>query len=132
MKKAGIVFLAIAGMLTFGTLAYATDTRTGDPNASSEPQSMAKDRRVVGELTKIEGDMYVLKDPAGQETRVHVNRSTTKLDRNRTRMERDFQVGDKVEALVTPEGHASLLQIAMAAPPMGGKDADLGQKNDRQ
>ena len=53
---------------------------------------------VKGELLKIQGEFYTVKDQSGNEIRLHVNKET-KIDGNLT-------VGDKIEAQRTPSGHA--------------------------
>ena len=61
---------------------------------------------VKGDLLKIDGDFYVVKDPTGKEIRLHVDK-TSKLDGA-------FKAGDKVEAQATDKDHA--LSIKHAQP----------------
>lgn len=53
---------------------------------------------VTGDLLKVEGEFYVVKDMAGKEIRLHVDK-TTKLDGA-------IKVGDKVAAQATEKNHA--------------------------
>jgi uncharacterized protein YdeI (BOF family) len=53
---------------------------------------------IKGDLLKIEGDAYVVKDMAGKEIRLHVDKTTE--------LEGSFKAGDKIEARVTEKGHA--------------------------
>jgi exosome complex RNA-binding protein Csl4 len=53
---------------------------------------------VAGDVLKIEGDYYVVKDMAGKEIRMHVDKTTE--------LEGSFKAGDKIEAQVTEKGHA--------------------------
>jgi hypothetical protein len=88
MKKLiGLFVFAMALSVGTASLSWAA----GD-KAASGPQA------VKGDLLKIEGDAYVVKDMAGKETRLHVD-ETTKLDGS-------FKTGDKVEAQVTDKSHA--------------------------
>ena len=63
---------------------------------------------VKGDLLKIDGEFYVVKDTAGKEVRLHVDK-TTQLDGT-------FKAGDKIEAQATDKGHAS--SIKQATPKM--------------
>ena len=140
-QPTSIGLVAIAVMLSIGTFTYAAEPQAGKPRPdnvpageapTADPQQIMKEKSVQGELMKIEGAFYVVKNAAGKEVRMHVDKNTTKLDKDRAKMDRDFKVGDKIEAQVTPEGHAVLIQVAMAQPPAGGKGADpqdLARKN---
>ena len=68
-----------------------------DPALSSGQTAGAQ--TVKGELLKIEGENYVVKDASGMEIRLHVSKET--------KAESLPQVGDKIEAQVTAEGHAT-------------------------
>ena len=63
---------------------------------------------VKGDLLQIVGDFYVVKDTAGKEVRLHVDK-TSQLDGT-------FKAGDKIEAQATDKGHAS--SIKQAKPKM--------------
>ena len=77
----GLVAVAIEiEILGFG---MATVSSAAGDMAAPSPQS------IKGDLLKIEGDFYVVKDMSGKETRMHVDK-TTKLDGG-------FKTGDKVE-----------------------------------
>jgi Cu/Ag efflux protein CusF len=53
---------------------------------------------VTGDVLKIEGDSYVVKDMTGKEIRLHVDKTT--------KLEGAFKAGDKIEAQATEKGHA--------------------------
>jgi len=57
---------------------------------------------VKGDLLKIDGEFYVVKDTAGKEIRLHVDK-TSQLDGT-------FKAGDKIEAQATDKGHASSIK----------------------
>ena len=53
---------------------------------------------VIGDLLKVDGEFYVVKDMAGKEIRLHADK-TTALDGT-------IKVGDKVEAQAMEKNHA--------------------------
>src|SRR5438093_749478 len=119
-----IAVMAAAVMLSLGTSIYAVepDPQAGKPRQDNvpagdspqpDPQQIMKARSVTGELVKIDGAFYVIKDASGKEIRLHVDKNTTKLDKDRAKMDREFKVGDKIEARMNPDGHASAIQLAM-------------------
>lgn len=88
MKKlVGVVVLAVA--LSFGLVTLA---------------SAGGEQSVKGALMKIEGEFYVVKDAAGKEVRLHVDKST--------KLEGSFKAGDKIEAQATDKGHAMSIKAA--------------------
>jgi len=62
---------------------------------------------VTGDVLKIEGDYYVVKDTAGKEIRMHVDKTTE--------LEGSFKAGDKIEAQVTEKGHALTITKPLVA-----------------
>lgn len=95
MKKL-IGLIALTAILCFGLapLTYAAD----------EPAA-AGSQTVKGDLLKIEGEFYVVKDTAGKEVRLHVDKST--------KLEGNIRTGDKIEAQATEKGHATSIKPAM-------------------
>jgi ribosomal 50S subunit-recycling heat shock protein len=58
----------------------------------------------MGDVQIIEGEFYFIKDTTGHQVRLHVNNNETQLgDR--------IKVGDKIEARVTSEGHATSITV---------------------
>jgi glycerol-3-phosphate responsive antiterminator len=57
---------------------------------------------VKGDLMKIEGEFYVVKDSTGKEVRLHVDKTS--------KVEGTPKAGDKVEAQVNPDGHATTIK----------------------
>ena len=60
---------------------------------------------VNGDLLKIDGEFYVVKDTSGKDVRLHVDK-TTKLDGAA------FKAGDKVEVQATDKNHAVSIKHA--------------------
>ena len=100
MKKL-IGLLAFAAILSVG---MAPLTYSAEPTA--EPGSQA----VKGDLLKIDGEFYVVKDTSGKEVRLHVDTTS--------RLEGSFKPGDKIEAQATDKGHALSIKPAGAASGM--------------
>ena len=66
-------------------------------------------KMVNGDLLKIDGEFYVVKDlrDAGKEVRLHVDKTTT--------LEGTFKAGDKVEVTATEKDHALSMKHALSA-----------------
>ena len=62
---------------------------------------------VKGDLLKIDGEFYVVKEMAGKEVRLHVDKTT--------KLEGIFKAGDKVEATTTEKDHALSIKHAHSA-----------------
>jgi len=94
MKKL-IGLIALAVVLSFGMAAmtYAAD----------QPMA-AGSQTIQGNLLKIEGEFYVVKDAAGKEVRLHVDKST--------KLEGMLKTGDKIQAEATDKGHALSIKPA--------------------
>ena len=89
-----VILIALATVMVFGTamVSYA-DTQSPAPTAQV----------VMGEVLKIEGDFFTLKDTAGKEVRFRVTKDTELFG--------SFKAGDIVEARLTSEGHAKSVMI---------------------
>ena len=96
--KSFIGFLAFAAILCVGMtpLTYAAEQMAA-------PGSQA----ITGDLLRIDGEFYVVKDASGKEVRLHVD-GTSKL-------EGTFKAGDKIEAQASDKGHALSIKPARGA-----------------
>jgi hypothetical protein len=92
MKKliGPFVFALILGV-GMASLSFAADDLTA-PGAQT----------VKGDLLKIEGEFYVVKDMAGKEIRLHVDKTTA--------MDGVIKVGDKIEVQATEKNHAGSIK----------------------
>ncbi len=90
----------------FGWLAFAAILSVGmAPLTSTAEQMAASDSTIVtGDLLRIDGEFYVVKDSSGKEVRLHVD-GTSKL-------EGTFKAGDKIEAQASDQGHALSIKPA--------------------
>ena len=88
------------------------------PVSSQDTSKPTAPMTVKGDILYIEGEYLVVKEISGRETRVHVN-GETKIVGVAGRL----KSGDKIEALVTPEGHATsvALQGLDSGPSVGGR-----------
>jgi len=93
-KLIGLCILAIA--LSAGI--------TSVTNAADNPAAAASETAIKGDLLKIDGEFYVVKDTTGKEIRLHVDK-TTKMDGT-------FKAGDKVEVQATDKDHAVSIKQA--------------------
>ncbi len=90
MKKLiGLFVFALVLSVGMASFSYAADV-----TESSTPMM------VNGDLLKIDGEFYVVKDQRelGKEIRLHVDKTT--------KLEGAFKAGDKIEAKVTETDHA--------------------------
>ncbi|MCI0428587.1 MAG: hypothetical protein L0Z46_11280 [Nitrospiraceae bacterium] len=100
--------LAFAAILSVGMapLTYAAEPMAA-PGEMAAPGSQAV---IIGDLLRIDGEFYVVKDTSGKEVRLHVD-ATSKL-------EGAFKAGDKIEAQASDTGHALSIKPAGAASGM--------------
>jgi hypothetical protein len=96
MKKLmGLFVIAMALCAGTITMAYAAD----------DMATPASQTAVKGDLLKIDGEFYVVKDTSGKDVRLHVDK-TTKLDGAA------FKAGDKVEVQTSDKNHAVSIKHA--------------------
>ena len=102
-----IGLLAFAAILSVGMapLTYAAEQMAA-PGEMAAPGFQA----IKGDLLRIDGEFYVVKDASGKEVRLHVD-GTSKL-------EGTFKAGDKIEAQASDKGHALSIKPAGAASGM--------------
>ena len=93
--------LVMAAMLSFGLV---TLIGAVEPILTDSSKTMAMPEQIVkGDVLMTEGEFYIVKDITGHEVRLHVNKET--------KMDGKVKVGDKIEAKVTPEGHATSITL---------------------
>ena len=84
-------------LLLFGTLLFAMTTYA--QQQPTTPLHPAGAQTISGELLKIEGETYVIRDAFGKEVRLHVDQNS--------KIEGSPKVGDRIEAKVMEGGWAS-------------------------
>jgi exosome complex RNA-binding protein Csl4 len=83
----------------FGLVVSAHTGYTQEPSAT--PAHPAGAQIVTGEVLKIEGETYVIRDAFGKEVRLRVDQNS--------KIEGSPKVGDRIEAQVLEGGWASIL-----------------------
>ncbi len=78
-------------------------TAAADPATSSQPSSGV--RVVQGELLKIEGEFYIVKEAGGKEVRLRVNKESV--------VDARVKAGQKIDAQVLPDGHVLTIFAAL-------------------
>ncbi|TKS63117.1 MAG: hypothetical protein EWM73_01772 [Nitrospira sp.] len=74
-----------------------------EPIPTDSSNAAASDLTIVRDVQMIEGEFYFVKDTTGHQVRLHVY--------NETKLEDRIKVGDKIEARVTSEGHATSITL---------------------
>ena len=98
MKLLRILFVATAFSVGQGSLGHGSE-----PIPTDSSKAAASDLTILGDVQMIEGEFYFVKDTTGHQVRLHVNNETQLGDR--------IKVGDKIEARVTSEGHATSITV---------------------
>jgi hypothetical protein len=96
----------LISVLTIGfVLGLGAGTFAADPSGAAKTgKDAAGAAAISGEVLKIDGENYVVKDASGKEVKLHVNAQTKK--------EGEIKVGDKVEAQADGSGHALSIKAA--------------------
>ncbi len=109
MKVLRILFVATAFSVLLAALGDGAE-----PIPTDSSKAAASELTIKGDVQMIEGEFYFVRDTTGHEVRLHVN--------NETKLDGRLKVGDKIEARVTAEGHATsiMLQIPQngTVPPL--------------
>ena len=104
--RATIVITTFLLTIGFGALIHS---QAAGPMAESPGKSLSTNpssapfKIVDGKLLKVDGEFFVVKDPAGKERRIHVNKETVLLTGPK-------QPGDPIRAEITQSGHAISIQ----------------------
>ena len=96
------------GQTTPGVGSGSSGMGTESPGMGSPTPGMGSETQgggsITGEILRVQDDIYVVKDSMGKEVSLHVDQSTQKSG--------TLQEGDRIEAEVTPDGHALSIQKA--------------------
>ena len=92
-----------------GLLVFVMALSVGIASLSYAAADMAAPggQTVTGDVLKIEGEFYVVKDMTGKEVRLHVDKTS--------KLEGSFKAGDRIEAQVTEKGHALSIKKPLEA-----------------
>ncbi len=94
----------LAMFVALGLVSVSNAAEPSSPSADKMGKSTSAAQTVNGEILKIEGDNYTIKDASGKEVRLHVDKTT--------KTHGALKVGDKVQAEATSEGHAASIKAA--------------------
>jgi hypothetical protein len=106
MKK----LLGLLGFAAILGIGMTSLTYAAEPMAASGEMSAPGSKAIQGDLLKIDGEFYVVKDASGKEVRLHVDKTS--------KLEGSFKAGDKIEAQASEKGHALSIKPAAAASGM--------------
>lgn len=146
-KQTGAIVVSILFALGTAAASYAAETKTKEsdttkpgqplnteeqkgPKSPAAPDKAAPaatekaapaipSRVVTGELTKIDGKSYVVKDESGKEVKFELDQ--------RTKMNAKPKVGDKIRVELAPQGYAQSISMASDSqqagiPPLAKRD----------
>jgi hypothetical protein len=71
-------------------------------SSAADDKAVPSSQTITGDLLKIEGEFYVVKEMSGKEIRLHVDKTTA--------LDGAIKVGDKVEAQATEKNHAASIR----------------------
>jgi|GEM_PF-1331931 len=102
------------------------NTRTSISKNKPSPDLCAnKDCHVIrGRVSKLEGEVFMVKEKSGKEVRMTVDRKTQKGQVGTGGRDEEFAVGDTIEAYVTSTGHA--VSISLMRPSSVGRPEEIG------
>ena len=98
----GLVVVAFLLSLDASAPTFAADSTPAPSKPSSAPSMV---QALKGQVIKIEGEQYVVRDAMGKEVRLHVNQETI--------LQADLHVGDKVDVEMASDGKALTLLRAL-------------------
>ncbi|HEY3198246.1 MAG TPA: hypothetical protein VGJ57_09550 [Nitrospirales bacterium] len=120
MKTSVTALIAALGFAAGSVvMAFAAEQAPlAEPSISS---GQAQGFRIVqGEVLKMEGNTYLVRDETGQEVRLTVNKDS--------KVTTAFEVGDRIVAQVSDQGVVTLINKSEAGPETGTTPSAPGQK----
>jgi uncharacterized protein YdeI (BOF family) len=95
------------GATEMGAPGSAGGAAAAAEKAAAGAKEGANTRTIKGEVLKIDGENYFVKDATGKEVKLHVSPETKK--------DGDVKVGDKIEAQADASGHATSIKASKSA-----------------
>jgi len=102
-------------------LALAED-KTGISDPSVNPGQAQGFRIVQGEVLKMEGNTYLVRDETGKEIRLTITKDS--------KIEKAFEVGDRIVAQVSDQGLVTLINKSETPPATGADQSGPPQKQE--
>ena len=113
-----LVLTLVAGPAMF---AHAED-KTGISDPAVNPGQAQGFRIVQGEVLKMEGNTYLVRDETGNEIRLTVTKDS--------KIEKAFEVGDRIVAQVSDQGLVTLINKSETEPATGAGKSAAPQKRE--
>lgn len=101
----------LEGSFKVGDKVEAQVTEQGHALSITKPlvaDAQTGPQTVQGDVLKMDGDVYIVKDMTGKEIRLHVDKTTD--------LQGAVKAGDKIEAQVTEQGHALSMKRVQIEP----------------
>lgn len=92
--------------------------QTASAPARSAPEEQVKGEVIRGKIVTIQNEFLTVKTTNGKDVRLHVDKNTHRGQVNLK--DEEFKEGDKIEAYVTPKGHAISISLMRAQGNMPG------------
>ena len=109
--------------LTAGPAVIAlADDKTGISDPSVNPGQAQGFRIVQGEVLKMEGNTYLVRDETGKEIRLTITKDS--------KIEKAFEVGDRIVAQVSDQGLVTLINKSESPPATGADQSGPSQKRE--
>ena len=106
-----LVLTLVAGPAIF----VHSEDKTGISDPSVNPGQAQGFRIVQGEVLKMEGNTYLVRDETGNEIRLTVTKDS--------KIEKAFEVGDRIVAQVSDQGLVTLINKSETPPATGADKA---------
>ena len=90
----------------------AEGEQTASAPARSAPEEHVKGEVIRGKIVNIQNEFFTVKTTNGKDVRLHVDKNTHRGQVNLK--DEEFKEGDKIEAYVTPKGHAISISLMRA------------------
>ena len=108
--------IVLALTLVAGPAIFAVaEDKTGISDPSVNPGQAQGFRIVQGEVLKMEGNTYLVRDETGKEIRLTVTKDS--------KIEKAFEVGDRIVAQVSDQGLVTLINKSETPPATGADKA---------
>ncbi len=118
-----LTFAVLFGSVYSFSYAAATNEPLLGANPKGEGTAATPEKMppavVEGEVVKMDRDSYLVKDRSGKEIKIQLDQRTT--------LEGNLQIGDKIIAHMEPQGYAHSIKRAMGS----GMDSVAGQPDKR-
>ena len=109
--------------LTAGPAVVAlAEDKTSISDPSVNPGQAQGFRIVQGEVLKMEGNTYLVRDETGKEIRLTITKDS--------KIEKAFEVGDRIVAQVSDQGLVTLINKSETPPATGADQSGLSQKGE--